>query len=148
GSTETVFPGQTVSCHGNPLAAITIPIKVVNPTGPKLQVSGRDHQWMRRVVVRARCPQVACSLRAGGIVATADEENGRKVRHLRRLGSASAPAATRAWRRLVVPVPGPTRTGAEHALSLGGTAKARVAVTARNLANELTVETEVVKLGF
>src|SRR5262249_58259124 len=107
GSTETVFPGQTVSCHGNPLAAITIPIKVVNPTGPKLQVSGRDHQWMRRVVVRARCPQVACSLRAGGIVATADEENGRKVRHLRRLGSVSAPTSTPGRRRPARPGPRP-----------------------------------------
>ena len=147
-STETVFTGQTVSCQGNPLASVTVPINVLPPTGPKLQVSGRDRQGLRRVVVRARCPQVACSLRAAGIVATSAAEGGRKVRHLRRLGSATAPAATRGWRRLVVPVPGPTRHGAEHAILAGGTAKARVAVTARNLANELTVETKVVKLGF
>jgi YVTN family beta-propeller protein len=147
-STETVFTGQTASCRGNPLASITVPIKVLPATGPKLQVSGRDDQTMRRVVVRARCPQVACSLRAGGIVVTSVEEAGRKIRQTRRLGSKSAPAATRGWRRLVVPVPGSARSGAEHALLAGGTAKARVAVTARNLANELTVETKVVKLGF
>ncbi|HEY7255425.1 MAG TPA: PKD domain-containing protein [Solirubrobacterales bacterium] len=147
-STETVFTGQTVSCRGNPLASITVPIKVLNPTGPKLQVAGRGHQRMRRVVVRARCPQIACSLRAGGIVVIAAEENGRKVRHLRRLGSAAAPAATRGWRRLVVRVPGATRRGAERALLIGGSAKARVAVTARDRTNEVTVETKVVKLGL
>ncbi|HEY1356104.1 MAG TPA: PKD domain-containing protein [Solirubrobacterales bacterium] len=147
-STETVFTGQTVSCQGNPAATVTVPIKVLNPTGPKLQVTGRDHQPMRRVVVRARCPQIACSLRAGGIVVTSAEENGRKVRHLRRLASATAPAATRGWRRLVVRVPGPTRHGAEHAVLIGGTAKARVAVTARDRTNEVTVETKVVKLGL
>ncbi len=147
-STETVFTGQTVSCHGNPLAAITVPLKVLNEAGPKLQVFGRDRQGMRRIVVRARCPQVACSLRAGGIVATADEENGRKVRHLRKLGTDTAPAATRGMRRLVLQVPGPTRSGAEHAVLAGGTAKARVAVTARDRTNEVTVETKVVKLGF
>jgi YVTN family beta-propeller protein len=147
-STETVFTGQTVSCKGNPLASITIPLKVLNPTGPKLQVIGPDRQRMQKVVVRARCPQVACSLRAGGIVVTSVEESGRKVRRMRRLGSDSAPAATRGWRRLVVRVPGATRHGAEKAVLLGGTAKARVAVTARDRANELTVETKVVKLGF
>jgi hypothetical protein len=143
-----VFTGQTVSCEGNPQASITVPINVLPPTGPKLQVRGRDRQGLRRVVVRARCPQVACSLRAGGIVVTSAEKAGRKVRHTRRLRSARAPAATRGWRRLVVAVPGATRHGAERAILAGGTAKARVAVTARNLANELTVETKVVKLGF
>jgi YVTN family beta-propeller protein len=147
-STETVFTGQTVSCEGNPPASITVPINVLPPTGPKLQVRGRDRQGLRRVVVRARCPQVACSLRAGGIVVTSTEVAGRKVRHTRRLRSATAPAATRGWRRIVVAVPGATRHGAERAILAGGTAKARVAVTARNLANELTVETKVVKLGF
>ena len=88
-SSETVFTGQTASCTGNPLSTVTVPIKVLNPTGPKLQVSGSEHQGMRRVVVRARCPQVACSLRAGGIVTTSVEEGGRKVRHLRRLGADS-----------------------------------------------------------
>ncbi len=147
-STKTVFTGQTVSCQGNPLASITVPLKVLNEAGPKLQVSGHDRQGMRKVVVRARCPQVACSLRAGGIVATSAEESGRKVRHLRRLGSAAAPAATRGWRRLILRVPGPTRRGAERAVLAGGTAKARVAVTARDRTNEVTVETKVVKLGF
>jgi hypothetical protein len=103
---------------------------------------------MRKVVVRARCPQVACSLRAGGVVVTSIEEAGRKVRHMRRLGSDSAPAFTRGWRRLVVRVPGPTRSGAERAILAGGAAKARVAVTARDRTNEVTVETKVVKLGF
>ena len=56
-STETVFTGQTASCSGNPLASITVPIKVLNPTGPKLQVRGSKRQRLRRVVVRARCPQ-------------------------------------------------------------------------------------------
>ena len=147
-STETVFTGQTVSCNGNPLASVTVPLKVLNEAGPKLQVSGRDRQGLRKVVVRARCPQVACSLRGGGIVVTAAEAGGRKVRHMRRLGSASAPTATRGWRRLVIRVPGSTRSGAERALLAGGTAKARVAVTARDRTNEVTVETEVVKLGF
>ena len=147
-STETVFTGQTASCKGNPLASITVPIKVLNPTGPKLQVKGSKRQRLRKVVVRARCPQVACSLRAGGVVVTAAEEAGRKVRHLRRLGSDTAPAATRGWRRLVVRIPGRTRSGAEHAILEGGTAKARVAVTARDRENEVTVETKVVKLGF
>jgi len=147
-STETVFTGQTASCKGNPLASVTVPIKVLNPTGPKLQVSGRKRQRLRKVVVRARCPQVACSLRAGGVVVTSAEEGGRKVRHTRRLGSDRAPAATRSWRRLVIRIPGSTRSGAEHAILEGGTAKARVAVSARDRENEVTVETKVVKLGF
>ena len=45
-------------------------------------------------------------------------------------------------------VPGSTRSGAENAVLLGGTAKARVAVNARDRENEVTVETKVVKLGF
>jgi hypothetical protein len=147
-STETVFTGQTVSCAGNPLASVTVPLKVLPERGPKLQVVGSDRQGLRKVVVRARCPQVACSLKAGGVVVTATEDGGRKIRHTRRLGSASAPTMTRGWRRLVVRVPGSTRSGAERALLAGGTAKARVAVIARNRANELTEETEVVKLGF
>jgi hypothetical protein len=103
---------------------------------------------MRRVVVRARCPQVACSLRAGGIVTTSVEEGGRKVRHLRRLGADSVTAPSRGWRRLVLRVPGATRSGAEKAVLLGGTAKARVAVNARDRENEVTVETKTVRLGF
>jgi YVTN family beta-propeller protein len=147
-STETVFTGQTVSCAGNPLASVTVPLKVLPERGPKLQVVGSDRQGLRKVVVRARCPQVACSLKAGGVVVTAIEDGGRKIRHTRRLGSATAPTMTRGWRRLVVRVPGSTRAGAERALLAGGTAKARVAVIARNRANELTEESEVVKLGF
>jgi YVTN family beta-propeller protein len=147
-STETVFTGQTASCNGNPLASLTVPIKVLNPTGPRLRVAGRERQGLRRVVVRARCPQIACSLRAGGVVVTAAEVGGRKVRHLRRLGADSAPAPTRSWRRLVLRLPGGTRSGAERALLLGGVAKARVAVNARDRAGEVTVETKVVKLGF
>jgi YVTN family beta-propeller protein len=147
-STETVFTGQTASCSGSPLASTTVPIKVLNATGPRLKVRGHEHQGMRKVVVRARCPQVACSLRAGGVVVIATEEHGRKFRHLRRLGADAAPALTRGWRRLVLRVPGATRSGAERAVLLGGTAKARVAVTARDRANEVTVETKVVKLGF
>ena len=147
-SGETVYTGQTASCTGNPLSTVTVPIKVLNPTGPKLQVSGSEHQGMRRVVVRARCPQVACSLRAGGIVVTSVVEGGRKVRHLRRLGADSVTAPSRGWRRLVLRVPGSTRSGAEKAVLLGGTAKARVAVNARDRENEVTVETKTVKLGF
>ena len=147
-STETVFTGQTASCTGNPLSTVTVPIKVLNPTGPKLQVRGSGHQGMRRVVVRARCPRVACSLRAGGIVTTSVEKGGRKVRHLRRLGADSIRAPSRGWRRLVLRVPGSTRSGAEKAVLLGGTAKARVAVNARDRENEVTVETKTVKLGF
>ena len=147
-STETVFTGQTASCAGNSLASTTVPIKVLNETGPKLQVTGSGRQRMRRVVVRARCPQVACSLKAGGIVVTSVEVGGRKVRHLRRLGGDSAPAPSRSWRRLVLRLPGPTRSAAEHAVLLGGTAKARIAVNARDRENEVTVETKAVKLGF
>jgi YVTN family beta-propeller protein len=147
-ATETVFTGQTVSCKGNPLASITVPIKVLNEAGPKLQIAGRDRQGMQKLVVRARCPQVACSLRAGGIVVTSTEENGRKIRHTRRLGSAAAPAATRGWRRLVLHVPGTTRRAAERAVLAGGTAKARIAVNARDRTNEVTVLTKVVSLGF
>jgi YVTN family beta-propeller protein len=147
-STQLVFTGQTASCSGNPLATTTVPIKVLNATGPRLKVRAHKHQGMRKVIIRARCPQIACSLRAGGIVVTAAVEHGRKFRRLRRLGADTAPARTRGWRRLVLRVPRATRAVAERSVLLGGTAKARVAVTARDRANELTVETKVVKLGL
>jgi YVTN family beta-propeller protein len=146
-STETVYTGQTVSCAGNPGAVITVPIKVLDATGPLLKISGRDSQRLkRRVVVRARCPRVACALRASGVVSTSFDTG--RVRQLRRLGRDSASAFTRSWRRLVLRVPGPTRRGAERSLLLGGSAKARISVTARDRRGELTVNAKTVKLRF
>ncbi len=147
-STETVFTGQTASCNGNAAATITLPIKVLDATGPRLRLAGAEHQRLRKVVVRARCPQVACSLRAGGVVITAVEDAGRKVRHLRRLGQDAAPSLTRSWRRLVLRLPGGARAAAGRALLLGGVAKARIAVSARSRAGEITVETKTIKLRF
>jgi hypothetical protein len=147
-STESVYTGQTASCIGNPLGVVTFPIKVLNPTGPKLQVSGRGHQGLRRVVVRARCPQVACSIKAQGLVATSTIESGRKVRKLRRIRRDSKASPGRGWRRLVLRLPGSTRRAAERAILSGGSAKARIAVNARDRQNEVTVETKAVTLGF
>ena len=88
-STETVFTGQTASCTGNPLATVTVPIKVLNPTGPKLQVSGSDHQGMRT----GRRPR---PLPAGRLFAAGRGNR----RHLGRGGRPQGPSPAPARRRL------------------------------------------------
>ena len=148
-STETVFTGQTASCTGNPLASVTVPIKVLNPTGPKLQVSGRERQGMRQ----GRRPR---PLPAGRLLAAGRGNRRHLGRRRRAQGPPPAPARRRTRPRPRAaagagwscgsparPGPGPNRRS-----SLGGTAKARVAVNARDRENEVTVETKVVKLGF
>jgi YVTN family beta-propeller protein len=148
-STESVYTGQTASCSGNPGAVLTLPIKVLDPTGPILRIAGRERQRLKgRVVARARCPREACSLRARGTVVTSLETSSKKVRRLSRMGRDGAPALTRTWRRLVLRLPGGTRRSAERALLFGGFAKARITVIARDRSGEVTVGTKTINLDL
>ncbi len=87
-STKTVFTGQTVSCQGNPLASITVPLKVLNEAGPKLQVSRPRPAGD----AEGRRPR---SLPAGRLLVAGRRHRRHLGRRIRPQGPASAPARRR-----------------------------------------------------
>lgn len=146
---QFVFNGQTALCNGTSASIFTSLVEVGDTTGPIVRVGGAKQQRIgRRVRVRARCPREACSLRAGGVVVTAIERGGKVVRRQVRIGRASAASYTRGWRSLRPSLPRPARRAARNALLSGGTAKAKVAVTARDAEGEQTVRVRSVDLSL
>ncbi len=146
---QLVFNGQTVLCNGSSAAIFTSLVEVGDTTGPILRLGGAKHQGIgRRVGVRARCPREACSLRAGGVVVTAIERGGKVARRQVRIGKAAAQSYTRGWRKLRPSLPRRARQAARQALLSGGTAKAKVAVTARDEQGEQTLRVRTVELSL
>ena len=149
-STETVFTGQTVSCHGQPAGvdhgADQSP-RTNRPEAPGLRLATSRGCGGSSSAPAARRSPARCG--PGGIVATSDEESGRKVRHLRRLGDDSAPAADP---RLAAAGPAGARLDPVRGRKRGARSAARPRPaspsTPATATNEVTVETKVVKLGF
>jgi YVTN family beta-propeller protein len=147
-STAFVYTGQTASCNGSAVAVASTPIVVGDTAGPILRLAGPKRQGLRsRVRIRARCPREPCSLRAHGVLITSFEDNGRTTRRTSRIGMAQAPALTRSWRTLRLRVPSKARRAAMQALLLGGEAKAKLAVVARDQEGELRLATRKVELA-
>lgn len=148
-ASKLLFNGQTALCNGSSVAIFTSLVEVGDTTGPILRLGGAKGQDIgRRVGVRARCPREACSLRAGGLLVTAIESGGRVIRRQVRIGRAAAGAYTRGWRKLRPSLPSRARQAARQALLSGGTAKAKVAVTARDAEGEQTVRVRTVDLSL
>jgi hypothetical protein len=146
-STQMVFTGQTASCNGSAAASVTVPLTVLDTTGPTVQLGGATRQRLGgRVKLLARCPREACSVAARGVVVTAIEAGGFVRQHRYPLGSASASLHPRAWHQLNLPVPRRTRVAAHRVLKRGGNATARLAVIASNVGGEKTVARRTVKL--
>jgi YVTN family beta-propeller protein len=146
-STVPVFTGQTTSCTGSSAATMSIPVTVLETTGPVVRLAGPKKQRLRgRVILRARCPRVACAIRATGRLKTAIE-GARGVRHgSRRIGGASATLAPGVWHRLSLRVPGGSRRAARRILLSGGEAAVRVSVVATDATGSQYEDTRKIDL--
>jgi YVTN family beta-propeller protein len=146
-SAALVYTGQTASCNGTTAAAAASVITVADTAGPILRLAGPKTQGLgQRVRVRARCPLEPCALRAHGVLVTSFESDGKIRRRVSRLGLAAAPGLTLSWRTLRLRVPKAARRAARHALLLGGEAKAKVAVVARDQDGESRLRERKIKL--
>jgi YVTN family beta-propeller protein len=146
-SAVLVYTGQTASCNGSAAAIASSVITVGDTAGPILRLAGAKRQTLRpRVSVRARCPRESCSLRAHGVLVTSVESDGETVSRTSRLGQAQVLRPSRGWRTLRLRVPQGARRAARQALLLGGEAKAKIAVVARDEDGELRLERRKVEL--
>ncbi len=106
-SNELVFTGQTASCNSSAVATSTGTILVAGNRGPVLLLGGGVRQRVRgRLNVFAQCPQEACRVNAGGVVAMTTLRRGGPVSATRRIGSAKVSLAAGAWGRLPAASPG------------------------------------------
>lgn len=146
-STEFVFTGQTASCNGSAVATATGTIVVADNKGPALNLAGGHRQRVRGWLnVFAQCPQEACRVKAGGVVAMTTLRRGGAVSGQRRIGSTKASLAAGAWVRLRVPVPRGVRRAVLRALRSGGGANAQLKVVATGASGIGTTRTRYIRL--
>lgn len=146
-STELVYTGQTASCNGSAVATSTGTILVTGNKGPVLLLGGGVRQRVRgRLNVFAQCPQEACRVNAGGVVAMTTLRRVGPVSATRRIGSAKVSLAAGAWGRLSLRVPRSARRAVLRALRSGGGANAQLKVVATGSSGIGTTHTRYIKL--
>ena len=132
-TTEVVFTGQTASCNGSTRAAVTMPIEVLDPRAPGLDLAGGRRQRVRGAVnVFARCPVANCGLRARGTIVADFRRHGTRHRYRLHIGPRVVSATVGDWVRLPVQVPRGRRRAVLRALRYGGDAEARLTVLGRD----------------
>lgn len=147
-STAFVYTGQTASCTGSSAAVASSVITVDDTAGPVLQLAGAKRQGLAgRLKVRARCPFEPCGVRAHGVLVTSVESGGQTVSRTLRLGKAAALRPSRGWRTLRLRLSGRARRAVARAFALGGEAKAKISVVARDDDGELRLAQQKIKLS-
>ncbi|MGB7588847.1 MAG: PKD domain-containing protein [Solirubrobacterales bacterium] len=146
-STQVIYTGQTASCNGSAAAAVTLPITVIDATGPMLQLAGGKRQRLQgRMKLLARCPREPCSVVARGLVVASIEARGSLRKHRYRLGSASASLRAGTWGRLGLPVPKRARLALLRILKRGGQATATLTAVASDTTGNQTLRERTVRL--
>jgi YVTN family beta-propeller protein len=151
-STDLVFTGQTASCNGSAVATLTRTIVVFDDRAPVLRLLGPGRQRLgRRVSVSALCPVESCRAHAGGDVVTVLKlRHGRRVMRVVRRLDRLVPTGTRLpagiGRVLDLRLPPRTRRAAARALRSGGSATARLTVTAVDATGLKTTRRRTIRL--
>ena len=116
----------------------------VDRTGPAMRLSGKARQssGQRNVAVKVECPREACSATARGGLEVAGAGPNKRFR----LGAADADVSTDFKSTLRLEISPKARRAIGQALSEGGTATARVTVTARDNAGNDTSKIRTIRL--